>query len=189
MVERKKHRKDEITAMYFDKLPQRAKEVYFQCLFECGLQPNNHISSFHAIYGFNFEQCNSPIEVIFKLAFDMISFTEIPEEIYLLPQYEIAVDGRKYFADFVFLTDEELYEFTRFEHKYRLVIECDGHDFHEKTKQQVAKRNKRDMDLKIAGYDVIHFSGSQIFDDPISCAKDALSLIKSNVGMIYCDEE
>jgi very-short-patch-repair endonuclease len=42
----------------------------------------------------------------------------------------------------------------------RLVVECDGHDFHEKTKQQVTKDNRRERELQIAGWHVFRFSGS-----------------------------
>lgn len=63
----------------------------------------------------------------------------------------------------------------------KLAIECDGHDFHEKTKAQVVKRNQRDMSLKKSGIDVIHFSGSQIYSDPFGCARELIDYIKLNL--------
>ena len=63
-----------------------------------------------------------------------------------------------------------------------MVIECDGHDFHKLTKSRVSHDNQRDYDLKIAGYDVLHFSGSQIYSDPYKCAKEVYEYIKSKVG-------
>ena len=55
--------------------------------------------------------------------------------------------------------------------KVECVIECDGHDFHEKTKEQVARGKRRDRDLISMGYDVIHFSGSEIWHDVDACSQ------------------
>lgn len=51
-----------------------------------------------------------------------------------------------------------------------LAIECDGHAFHERTKEQAAKDRKRDRDLLVAGYPVMRFTGSEIYADPVQCA-------------------
>jgi very-short-patch-repair endonuclease len=51
----------------------------------------------------------------------------------------------------------------------KFIIECDGHDFHEKTKQQVAYDKKRDRDLQALGFRVLRFSGSEIYKDPKAC--------------------
>lgn len=45
----------------------------------------------------------------------------------------------------------------------KYVIECDGHDFHEKTKEQAKKDKKRDRDLISLGYKVLRFTGSEIY--------------------------
>lgn len=51
----------------------------------------------------------------------------------------------------------------------QLVVECDGHDFHEKTREQVARDKARDRFIVSSGYDVFRFSGSEIWRDPLSC--------------------
>lgn len=51
-----------------------------------------------------------------------------------------------------------------------LVIECDGHDFHERTKEQAARDRKRDRDMTGSGYRVIRFTGSEIWRNPWDCA-------------------
>lgn len=53
-----------------------------------------------------------------------------------------------------------------------LIIECDGHEFHEKTKQQVQKDKKRDRDLTAMGFHVLRFTGSEIWKDPFLCARE-----------------
>ncbi len=56
--------------------------------------------------------------------------------------------------------------------KTQLVVECDGHDFHEKTKEQAKRGKSRDRDLTALGYVVIHFTGSEIWRDPWRCAEE-----------------
>lgn len=56
-----------------------------------------------------------------------------------------------------------------------IVVECDGHDFHEKTKEQAVRDKARDRDLQERGYQVFRFTGSEIWSDPIACADQVLS--------------
>ncbi len=51
-----------------------------------------------------------------------------------------------------------------------LIVECDGHDFHEKTKEQASRDKKRDIYLQELGYRVYRFTGSDIWKDPAGCA-------------------
>ena len=53
-----------------------------------------------------------------------------------------------------------------------VLVECDGHDFHEKTKEQVQKDKKRDRDLASKGYTLLRFTGSEIWKDPFKCASE-----------------
>lgn len=52
----------------------------------------------------------------------------------------------------------------------KLVVECDGHDFHERTKEQAKHDRSRDRDLVQRGYDVFRFTGSELWRDPLGCA-------------------
>ncbi len=51
-----------------------------------------------------------------------------------------------------------------------LLVECDGHDFHEKTKEQAALDKGKDRQASIDGYDTFRFTGSEIWKDPMGCA-------------------
>src|SRR5262245_34455764 len=42
----------------------------------------------------------------------------------------------------------------------RIVVECDGHDYHEKTKWQASRDKRRDRILQRLGYRVFRFTGS-----------------------------
>lgn len=56
----------------------------------------------------------------------------------------------------------------------RIAIECDGHDFHERTKEQARHDRSRDRALTLAGWTVLRFTGSEIHADPIKCASDII---------------
>lgn len=58
-----------------------------------------------------------------------------------------------------------------------LVIECDGHDYHERTKHQAARDRSRDRDLLTAGYYVMRFTGAEIYADPCKCARQAEDMV------------
>lgn len=51
-----------------------------------------------------------------------------------------------------------------------IAVECDGHDFHERTKQQAARDKARDRALTAAGYRILRFTGSEIHAEPMKCA-------------------
>lgn len=51
----------------------------------------------------------------------------------------------------------------------RFIIECDGHDFHERTKEQAARDRKRDRDFAIAGVPFLRFTGSEIVRSLSDC--------------------
>lgn len=65
-----------------------------------------------------------------------------------------------------------------------LVIECDGHDYHERTKEQAARDRKRDRTLTSLGYCVIRFTGSEIWRDPWQCAFD----VSTQMSTLWEDE-
>lgn len=57
-----------------------------------------------------------------------------------------------------------------------IVVECDGHEFHEKTKDQASRDKARDRDLQEAGYKVLRFSGADIWRDAFKCADEVLQM-------------
>ena len=97
-------------------------------------------------------------------------------EMCIWPQYKIACGGEIYYVDFlvsIIDTNESLYrahfgDLEEYKEIKRLCIEIDGHDFHEKTKEQAAKDKKRDRKIKKAGYGILHFTGSEVYKDPLS---------------------
>ncbi len=59
----------------------------------------------------------------------------------------------------------------------KMIVECDGHDFHERTKQQAARDKGRDRFLQSLGYPVFRFMGSEIFRDSLASAAEVLKAL------------
>ncbi len=57
----------------------------------------------------------------------------------------------------------------------RLIVECDGHDFHERTKAQAARDRKRDRQSQHWGLPVLRFTGSELWADPWACAMEVIA--------------
>lgn len=57
-----------------------------------------------------------------------------------------------------------------------LAIECDGHDFHDRTKQQAAYDRARDRELLLRGVTTIRFTGSEIHHSPERCAASVIDV-------------
>lgn len=62
---------------------------------------------------------------------------------------------------------------------YLLGIECDGHDFHEKTKAQAARDKSRDRRMMSAGIPTLRFTGSEIWRDAGACAEEVFSYFQA----------
>lgn len=63
-----------------------------------------------------------------------------------------------------------------------IVVECDGHDFHERTKEQARRDKSRDRKLLAAGYRVMRFTGSELYRDADGCAREVDAIIRSSDG-------
>lgn len=131
-------------------------------------QFSNYLTDRILYFNANDNWCESSIERLFFEAFDAIRTKNIHTmyDYWLNPQVEIG----KYRVDF---------ELVNHKNK-KIVVECDGHEFHQKSKQQVEKDNQRERDLKKLGYEVVRFSGSEIFKDAEKCVKDLLDILNSS---------
>lgn len=110
---------------------------------------------------------------------ELISLTDGPEEhlrlfgsntdclfFYICPQAKVAgysVDFLVYFKDGA---------------NFRgVAIECDGHDFHEKTKEQASRDKARGRAILAAGFPVVRFTGSDIYTRTLECVEEIQSLL------------
>lgn len=69
--------------------------------------------------------------------------------------------------------------FTHLKTKAKLVVECDGFEYH-KEKENFKKDRKRDRVLKHAGFETMRFAGSEIYSDPENCAFDIFDYIRKH---------
>jgi len=159
------------------------KDILFKKVEESAL------AKFKTAYNGYLPLCGSPIEktllgaiiYIFVIEDTFFSFVRSPDREFKLSKpnyswkevitfYAQAKVG-KYRADFLFdIIDQN--------NKRRiLVVECDGHDFHEKTKIQVARDKKRDRWMTNQGIDILRFSGSEIWKDAFSCALEIENMV------------
>lgn len=154
------------------------------------------LSAFMYDYGVAVQNCGvvgegySPIEQIFFIAYSVlgakrnrkIKWTRKAdgkmrseymyfELLNFSAQKEEAIDGKKYFIDFVIdfrpVADNS---------DIRYAIELDGYDYHS-SKEQMNRDYERERALQKAGYKVIRFTGSQIYKTPFSCAREVIEII------------
>jgi len=60
-----------------------------------------------------------------------------------------------------------------------LAVECDGHEFHEKTKSQAAHDKARDRHLLSRDIPVMRFTGSQVWRDAEECVSEVVSYFET----------
>lgn len=94
--------------------------------------------------------------------------TEASSAYFLAPQVQIG----SYRVDFVFAKAKYFDRPSKW-----VVIECDGHDFHEKTKEQAARDKARDRFLSAEAGKVLRFTGSEIFRDVGACWEDVTKVV------------
>jgi very-short-patch-repair endonuclease len=112
--------------------------------------------------------------VVFQGKNDGVSFGgEGSDMIKIFPQYKIG----QYRVDFYL---EYIDRFTS--QTKKLIIECDGHDFHEKTKEQAQKDKSIDRML-LKHSPVMRFTGSEIHKDAHDCAYQAIDYLTTNYGL------
>lgn len=125
--------------------------------------------------------CESPIERVFATAMVTVNeteavdkahislrrVTEVPEVpfdgLHIYPQ--AGIDG--YRLDFLaaYKCGDE----------FRLtVVELDGHDFHERTKHQASHDKRRDRHFTKKGWQVLRYTGSDVWRNPVECAREML---------------
>lgn len=74
-------------------------------------------------------------------------------------------------------------EYIKFDgEKVTVIVELDGHDFHDKDKKQRAYEKARDRYLTRVGYKVLHFTGSELVKDPY------LTVLETFVALDIADE-
>jgi very-short-patch-repair endonuclease len=131
------------------------------------------------------ELCESAIERVLLAA--LVAVIEVEEgcPLRIIPA-EIALDERvgilclscqvkieDYRVDFLLID-------SRLKRPLPIVIECDGHDFHERTKDQALRDRSRDRAVQAMGAMMFRFTGREIWRDPIKCAREVFELLETH---------
>ena len=145
-----------------------------------------------------FKMCESPIEQYFLAAMIYIvkdrymNVVVVGESVYLekasfscfyiYPQKQIGdfrVDFLLSMYEIQSTPQDNPYhkETVKIREDLKLVVECDGHDFHEKTKKQASRDKERDRTLQTCGFPVFRYSGSDIYKNAIKCAIECMDYL------------
>lgn len=108
------------------------------------------------------EKAESPIEVLFLLALSapkvetplLVADTQVQVDRY---RVDVAIGEAGFLGDPLF-------------------VELDGHDFHERTKEQAERDRRRDRWFAMEGLRIVRFTGREVWRDPEACADEAVDL-------------
>jgi very-short-patch-repair endonuclease len=62
-----------------------------------------------------------------------------------------------------------------------VLIECDGHEFHERTADQAERDRSRDREIQQAGIPILRFTGREIYRDPFDCVRQTINFLEGRV--------
>lgn len=119
------------------------------------------------------KECGSPIEELFLAA--VAPYIVMSDEYAMKQQVEIG----RYRVDFV------VWYYRDTPDQIAVVVECDGHDFHERTKEQARRDKSRDRFLQARGYFVLRFTGSELWADPAECVSEVIDLTQCEMERRY----
>jgi very-short-patch-repair endonuclease len=111
----------------------------------------------------------SPIEQIFLLEWRFLKADE-RYGVKIQPQRKLNIEGVDYTIDFLVQSADK---------RLKLGIELDGHEFHERTKEQAARDKARERKIVRQGYTILRFTGSEVFRNPRKCVNEVLDFLTS----------
>lgn len=64
-----------------------------------------------------------------------------------------------------------------------LFVECDGHNFHERTPDQALRDRTKDREIQAAGLKILRFTGREIHRNAIGCAAEVMEFLFPKKGL------
>ena len=120
--------------------------------------------------------CESPLEQVLSAHLLSVGrMMSLVHDFTLEPQHEVETPAGLYRVDILAKGQVD-------GNTVLLVVECDGHSYHDRTKEQAARDRQRDRALKLAGYEVVRFAGSEILEDPEGCALEVFGQMLALAG-------
>jgi very-short-patch-repair endonuclease len=68
-------------------------------------------------------------------------------------------------------------------HATKIIVELDGHDFHERTPDQAQSDKSRDRELQALGWHVMRFTGREVLRKPGECLQEVESLLIAKTAL------
>lgn len=120
---------------------------------------------------------DSPIEMLFYVAINALRKINRMDgdsgvTVSIQPQRKI----EKYRVDFVVSEIDWRKEKTN----KSVIVECDGHEFHEKDEKARRYEKQRDRKLQSLGWKIFRFTGKEITDNPVMVAAEVLSFVTNS---------
>lgn len=134
---------------------------------------------------------SSPIEQLFVAAIHVMAKANFEP---INPNPSRAADGHQFSSHGIhvepqfsidrYRVDFRIERFGNYGHSTGVVlVELDGHEFHDKDKKQRSYEKARDRYLAKSGFVVLHFTGSDVVADPYKVAHEALDAVQSYGGV------
>jgi len=128
----------------------------------------------------------SPVEQLLYCAFQTLKEIngiegddpfEVDGKMYLhglgiLPQEKIG----KYRVDFL-ITKHFIDHKIHAQAEKSVIVECDSQTWHERTEKERRYEKRRDRYLQTKGYEIFHYTGKEIMENPFKIAKEAIDFI------------
>ena len=146
-------------------IPENVNEYMVHCEKVYGNQEKEffNVDLYYLINNYKIE---SPIEQLFCSALVLLIKTNyLKKNIIILPQENIGI----FRVDFLLIK-------TGSDSK-SLVVELDGHKFHDKNEEQRRYEKQRDRFLQHMNLPVFHYTGAEIVHEPINAALECLSYL------------
>lgn len=131
---------------------------------------------------------DSPLEELFHLWWIAVMETHakvmdsFPESLspQLIHHYELLIRSKTYELDFAVIVNRANWR--------GIAVELDGHEFHERTPEQVKIRDRRDRALQAAGWFIFHFSFNEFNTAPLRCVEEVFNRTYNQITSLIAGE-
>jgi len=117
---------------------------------------------------------STPIEQIFLMKWKFAGLDK-KLNVRLAPHEPVDTEVGSYAVDFLIVSEDPSLE------NVKIAIELDGHEFHEKTPQQVRKDKVRERAIVQQGVTVLRFSGSEVVRDGRGCVEEVEKFLRKTM--------
>lgn len=123
---------------------------------------------YSTLFGVLTQHCESPIEALFVAAFVYVLLRD--------PSYKLTPQALigDYRVDFLITLGKDGVE-------RHVIVECDGHDYHERSKQQAERDKSRDRAITSHGLPVFRFTGRELHRNAWGCVEEVLDFTQGQL--------